>query len=373
MLRILDTAIQRSIGAMFRKSLGGDVLVFIYGENLPRLFHTFFCPPLRMIALDADEKPVFDDVIAPFRFVLLPPCRYIIECAPDANIAFVLGEALPAVRRASSENAAAWQTAVGVDRLMFALVAQSLADLRRLYERVDGGSGVDSRMLAQFQPHERGRFVESAALVLDASAGISIPPGALRIARQVLQAEQQHFDELLAAAAAGTPWKARFPSACIRCGENGSWRFVLTAPPQIAPEASWRYLRPENAVPLCRRCAAALRWHKDEDLRRELVWGLWGARFEALLRWHKAASSGTLPADWSRLDYPLWPDSFGGKTWQTGSGAEQYAEPRPPYGIRRTAAQRRALARILGVPRLCHEPDTPARFVLSYNAEGDNL
>lgn len=368
MLRILDTAIQRSIGAMFRKSLGEDVLVFVYDGNLPRLFHTFFCPPLRIIALDADEKPVFDDVVLPFRFVLLPSCRYIIECDPQANLAAVLGEALPAIRKA---GAASWQTTFPVDRLLFALVAQSLADLRRIYDRMDDGDCVDGKMLARFQPHERGQFVEASALVLDASSSISLPSGALRIARDVLKVESKHLDELLAAAVAGVPWKPHFPNACIRCGANGSWRFVLTAPAGLAPEAAWRYLRPENAVPLCRRCVQTVGWHTDESVRLDLVWGLWGARFEALLRWHKAVMSNTLPASWSRLDYPLWPAEYGGSSWRTGSGAEQYAEPRPPQGIRRTAAQHRALARILGASRRCHEPDTPARFVLSYYAKGD--
>ncbi|MFT3892736.1 MAG: hypothetical protein QM730_13985 [Anaerolineales bacterium] len=45
--------------------------------------------------------------------------------------------------------------------------------------------------------------------------------------------------------------------------------------------------------------------------------------------------------------YPLWPREFGGETWETGSGALCYAEPRPPHGIQRSEQHEAALRRAL--------------------------
>lgn len=369
MIRLQYSVFQRSIGAMFRHSLGDDVLVFAYPFDAKRLFHTFFCPPLRMIALDGQKRVVFDQVVLPHRFVLLPSCRYIIECDPQANTAAVLGEALPAIRQYAPSRGT-WDAVYPVDRLLFAMTVQAVADLRRVYDRLKTPQDpVDERVLRRLPPYQRGEIVQSAGFLLDAAGIYALPHSAVRVAHGVLKAEQNYLDELVAASAAGVPWQKSFPAHCLRCGGKASWRPVLSAPDTLIPEAAWRYLRPENAVPLCHACARTLKWHDQEDMRIDLVWGLWGPRFEALLRWHNAARSGTLPSDWPRVEYPLWPAEYGGKTWQSGSGAYIHAEPRPPHGVRRTNAQRRALARILGVA--ARGKDTPAHFVLSYAAEGE--
>ena len=110
-------------------------------------------------------------------------------------------------------------------------------------------------------------------------------------------------------------------------------------------------MRPENAVPLCRDCARKLHFAKNEKVRHQLIWGLWGPRFEALERWLWAVQGEgvyRLPRNWNKADYPLWPEEFGGRDWASGSGDLMNCVPREPKNIRRTHAQKRILAEILG-------------------------
>ena len=102
-----------------------------------------------------------------------------------------------------------------------------------------------------------------------------------------------------------------------------------------------------------------------ESLRIDLAWGLWGARFEAFWTWHSMRERRYVLESWDRETHPLWPPQFGNATWETGSGAKEHAEPRPPDGVRRTHAHEAALARALGVeiePRPGR--DTPVDFLL---------
>ena len=48
---------------MFMESLNDTVLAFIYPTDGTRTFHTFFCPPMWIIALSAEGQAVFDEVI----------------------------------------------------------------------------------------------------------------------------------------------------------------------------------------------------------------------------------------------------------------------------------------------------------------------
>ena len=82
----LTTPRQRSRGAMFRKRLGETLLLFAYPRAAPRLFHTFGCPPLRIIALDDDGEILFDRVTPPFQFVRLPASRLIVEVDPEHEL-----------------------------------------------------------------------------------------------------------------------------------------------------------------------------------------------------------------------------------------------------------------------------------------------
>lgn len=71
--------IRRAIGAMFKKPHQVGEIVFRYRRSRSRLFHTFFCPPLRIRAFEASGRKVFDRVIPPGRVVKLPPCVLVIE------------------------------------------------------------------------------------------------------------------------------------------------------------------------------------------------------------------------------------------------------------------------------------------------------
>ena len=47
---------QRALGAMFTRSLNDEILVFFYPKSARRTFHTFFCPPIKIIALDEEGE-----------------------------------------------------------------------------------------------------------------------------------------------------------------------------------------------------------------------------------------------------------------------------------------------------------------------------
>jgi uncharacterized membrane protein (UPF0127 family) len=85
-LKTLSTPWQRSLGAMFHRRLGDTVLLFAYSHPSSRLFHTFFCAPLRILALDDDGEILFDRVVPPGQFVRLPACRLVIEADPEQEL-----------------------------------------------------------------------------------------------------------------------------------------------------------------------------------------------------------------------------------------------------------------------------------------------
>jgi hypothetical protein len=342
-VHFIVTSEQRALGAMFTRNLNDEMLVFFYPESAPRTFHTFFCPPIKMIALDADGQVVFEEVVTKWRFVRLPTCKIVIETAPKVDT-------LPYMDTILSYNPpfpqyGAVEPGVDLHALLFALLSDAVADIRRVRE----AHGYDVRPEVQrykFAPWERGQMVSSAGFLLDFSGAVNLPRGAVRLSREVLKAEAPHMDELLAASVAGIPWRNEFPNGCIRCGKPGSWRGVLQAPNHARLEITWRYQRPENAVPLCHHCVETLGFLRDESLRIDLVWGLWGPRFEALWSWHKALAEQRLPS-WDAHAHPLWPREYGGATWKTGSGALASAEPRPPHGVARTEPHETALRRAL--------------------------
>ena len=199
----------------------------------------------------------------------------------------------------------------------------------------------------KFAPWERGQIVHSAHFLLDFSEACELPETALSLSRKLISAEAASADEIAAASEGGIPWKNDFPKFCLRCSRSASWRPVLSRPPGLPEEMFWRYERPENHVPLCRRCAAILDWKEKEKLRLDLDRALWGRRFDAFFAFHRALSTRRLPADWDKLTFPLWPAEFGGKTWECGCGALFHADPRPPEGVRRTRAHRAALFRVV--------------------------
>jgi hypothetical protein len=334
---------------MFHKRLGETVLLFAYPHAAPRLFHTFCCQPLRIIALDPDGEVLFDQVKQPGQFVRLPASRLIVEADPAYELS-------PQALRDLAKNAPKVNATAGtrdidasVDRLLFALFKEAVADLRRVHQAHARSGDVHPEVLRQkFAPWERGQLTNSARFLLDFAHLYDLPETALHLSWQVLDVERNCLAEITAASLAGVPWKTEFPIQCLRCGNpKASWRLVLTPPLEMTPESAWRYDRPENHVPLCRRCAPWLQWKDREDLRLDLAQGLWGQRHDAFMTWHQAEERGQLPAGWDRERDPLWPPTFGGHTWETGSGSFACADPRPPDGISRTNDHLAVLSRIL--------------------------
>ena len=338
---------QRSIGAMFARSLKEDLLVFLYPTAAPRLFHTFFCPPLRMVALDEDGHAQFDQVMQPGRFVHLPASQIILECSPKTEYQPYVESILSIAHGYRFPQSGAWEASSRIDSLLFALFAQAMADMRRVREA--GRGEVEREILRRkFNIWERGQFASSAGFLVDYSDMYRLPESAIAISQELIQVESPYLDELFAASIGGMPWRNDFPGVCLRCGASARWKTALPAAPNTPPEIAWRYLRPENAVPLCRACTMTIEFLKKPGLRIDLAWGLWGPRFEALWQWHKALLLDRLP-DWDKLAYPLWPREFGGPGWETGSGALDHATPRPPNGVARNEEHDRIFWRALSV------------------------
>ena len=362
---LLRSAFSQALGVMFRRSFGENIFVFIYPKKTRRLFQTFFCPRMRIVALEKaghqKAEIVFEKVISSWQFVPLPPADLIVEMAMDTQVnEDLIAEILSAVGEHQHTAMGGVDVNTGIQDLVFALFAAAVADLRRVRSvcGISGYGRVDPEIIQNhFSPWERGKILASAGFILDCriDAQISIPDGAISLSRQMLDVENTFQDELFAAALAGVPWEKDFSKACIRCGKNASWRFVLPSE-NLPPELAWRLKRPENAVPLCRDCARKLHFAKKEQVRRQLLWGLWGARFEALERWLWAVQGEgvyRLPRHWDKAEHPLWPEEFGGNDWASGSGDLMNCVPREPKEIRRTQAQKRVLAKLLGsTPRL---------------------
>ncbi len=363
----LVTSRQRAAGAMFSQDLKDDILVFVYPQALARTFHTFFCPPLRMIALDDSGQALYDEIIQPGKLVQLPACRLVVETAPNVDYRPFLDDILSHPRNLPQLGAV--EAGVNLNSLLFALLAEAVADIRRVRE-AHGQEVCPERQRQKFEVWERGQMIASAGFLLDFSRAWNLPPGAVRLSRAVLQAEAPYLDELAAASVAGIPWRHEFPTSCMRCGKAGSWRSVLAPPVHAPPESTWRYQRPENAVPLCHHCVETLNFLRDEPLRMDMVWGLWGPRFEALWNWHKALEGKRLP-EWDPYTHPLWPAEFGGSTWQTGSGALACAEPRPPHDVARSEQHLAALKRALYRKRFRgRQPgETPLQSLLDFRFE----
>jgi hypothetical protein len=346
-IKFLAGSCQRAWGAMFSGSLEETLLVFLYPTAARRTFHTFCCPPLRMVALDENGAARFDQVIQPGQFVRLPACKIVLECEPRSDYRPHVESILTVAHECRFPQSGAWEAGSGLDALLFALFAQAMADLRRV--RCASPEGVDREVLRQrFSLWERGRFASSAGFILDFSGLYNLPEGALEISRDLVETENPFLHELYAAAIGGMPWRNVFPGICLRCGQKARWKAALSAPPDTPPEIAWRYQRPENTVPLCRACTMTLRFLSEPILRIDLAWGLWGARFEALWRWHKALTRGNLPA-WDKLAHPLWPADYGGESWENGSGALEHATPRMPNGVTRTARHDQVFWRGLSV------------------------
>jgi hypothetical protein len=333
-----------------RSSLADEVLVFVYPVRSRRVFSTFASPALRIVAID-DKKHValFDQVVQPSRFIVLPASRLVLEMQPGVEYADLLPTILDRIAGKAARPTAEVEQEVSASPLIFALFADALADLRRVKSVCLVAGEIDQQKLrARFAAWERGKILGSAGFVIDYSGAVTwrIPVGAIELSHEVLDLEKDYHEELLAASIAGVPWQKQLSNKCLRCGRGGSWRQALPVPEGMPDEISWRLERPENAVALCHDCVDTVRYSTDQSIRRELAWGVWGPRFEALERWYLATMNLKgygLPKDWSREEHPLWPKEFGGRDWASGSGEAKNCTVREPHSIRRTQKQQRIL------------------------------
>ena len=262
----------------------------------------------------------------------------------------------PATFPAGSVTLSGNKDQVAIDPILFRSLADAVDLMRYVVESSTlclDGKIKPGCLQARLPAWKRGQIINSAAYIREISVHgkWSIPRGAMDIARQILDAEAAYREELEAASLAGIPWQRNFSPrlrGCMRCGEESSWRIVLKPPDNLPSEMAWRLARPENAIPICRRCVEIINIKKDE-IRYDLAWGLWGGRFEALHRWYIAVQENRLPKNWNKADYPLWPKEFGGPTWGEGSGSFTCCEPRPARGIKRRQSHYAALNRAMGM------------------------
>ncbi len=343
-LHFLITSKQRAYGAMFMESLDETVLAFMYPSDGTRTFHTFFCPPMRIAALSAAGRVVFDEVIPRWQWVRLPSCRYVIETGPGVDYRPFMDSIISSTLELPDYGA--MHAGTGMDHLLFSLLAEAVADIRRIREAHQDGI-IPEIQRQKFAAWERGQIVSSAGFILDFSSVWNLPNGAVKLSHSVLKAEEPYLDEIVAASVAGVPWRHEFPNHCMRCGKPASWRPVLSPAPNAPLELLWRYQRPENAIPICHHCTETLNLLRDESLQLDMVWGLWGPRFEALWQWHRALKNHRLPGDWDMCTHPLWPREYGGTSWETGSGALAHAVPHPPRDVLRNEQHLQALKQAL--------------------------
>jgi hypothetical protein len=346
----MNTSLKRFIGAQFRKSLDGEVLVFRYPHPAQHLFHTMWCPPLRIVVLASDyvDAPVlFDQVIKPWSFVSLPAGKLVLEMDPDTDYRIVLPEITLTSRKTSilSEDLPIGGTdsSVSVTHMLFAMFADALSDLRSVKSTCMNQKGLldPNKLVERYTPWERGQILASAGFVLDFSPETkwTLPRGVIPLSADLVKYEIQYADDLLAASHGAVPsWRTNLKAQCLGCGGGGSWRSVLPTDPALPVEISWRLLRPENNIPLCNRCAARFKVAKKANIRYELGSSFWGARFAALEKWYYAVLAGdrSLARDWNKGTHPLWPATYGGETWETGSGAIMHIEPLWPFNVERT-------------------------------------
>ena len=256
---------------------------------------------------------------------------------------------------------------VAIDSILLSSLADAINLMRHVAESstlcVDGVIKPGS-FQARLPAWKRGQIINSAAFIREMCIGgkWSIPRGAINISRQILAVEAAYREELEAASLAGIPWQGTFDArleTCVRCGNRATWRFVLNPSPKMPAEIAWRLARPENAVPICHKCVHITKFNQNEQIRFDLAWGLWAARFEALHRWYMAMQCGQLPNEWAKEEYPLWPKEYGGSSWQEGSGSLVHCLPRPPRGLKRSQVYFSALNRAMGVSAIRREKNGP--------------
>ena len=365
----MDTRLKRALGAQFKPSLKGDILIFRYPHPAAHLFHTMWCPPLRIVVVNAqseDGNVVFDQVVEPWRFVNLPVGNLVLEMDPDTEYTEVLHGILSTSQKRphipDGLPVGGTDSSISIHLMIYQMFADSLCDLRRVKDNCLNNDGaIDyEKLKRKYTPWDRGHILASAGFVLDYSKDSSwtLPRSVIPLSRDVLRCEQEYADEILAAMSGAEPsWRLYLKAVCIGCSRGGTWRSVLPIPPDMPPEISWRLLRPENNIPLCKYCARRYDVHRKPQIRLELARAFWGARFSALESWYDCARglNGGLPEGWNKGTDPLWPDIFGGPTWENGSGASEHTLPAWPKNVQRTPEQIEYLKRVADWDVIAHD------------------
>jgi hypothetical protein len=336
MISVLSNSYRRATGAMFKFQGLDDVLAFVYPCSFERVFTTWFCPPLRILAFDDRGMLIYNNVIDNWRLVNLPKTRLVLEVDPEYSyqglVEEVEGFGIDAWVTQYVPNSKLFQNAAGTPtddpygELLIGLISDSMEHLRAAKELL----GVDGPLesLKKLPPWRRGQIISAASFILDVAPVVpyQIPYEAIKMSKKLIANEAKNDQkEFLAASMAGLPWN--FEAFCFRCGQGGMWRQILKPSGKIPKPSQWRLTRPENHVPLCYNCGEELPF-EDTKLAVALAYGYWGCRFEAFHRWFTDARSRRLPRDWDLDDYPLWPKGFGGDTWAHGSGEIRDSAPR---------------------------------------------
>src|SRR6185295_15817439 len=140
-------------------------------------------PALRIVAIDDERRAaVFDQVVEPSQFVVLPETRLVLEMDPGMEYADVLPDILSKIREKTVRAVGEVKQEVCASPLIFALFADALADLRRVKSVCIVAGQVDvDKLKGRFAVWERGKIVGSAGFVIDYSASVSwrIPQGAI--------------------------------------------------------------------------------------------------------------------------------------------------------------------------------------------------
>lgn len=349
----MDTSLKRLLGAQFRKDLNGEILVFRYPFPATRLFHTMWCPPLKIVVLESDTtdaRVIFDKIVEPWRFVSLPAGELILEMDPETEYRSILSDITKSAKKPAPVPGdlpvGGIDSSISITHMIFSMLADALSDLRSVKSTCMNEKGLldPSKLAKHYEPWERGQILASAGFVLDYSpdASWTLPRGVVPLSADLVKYEREYADELLAASHAAAPyWRTDLKGLCIGCGGGGSWRPILPTEEALPIEISWRLLRPENNFPMCNRCAARYKVAKNANIRHEIGSSFWGSRFQALAKWYRAllGEDGHLPHSWDKAKYPLWPEEYGGDTWETGSGALKHVEPRWPFHVKRTQEQ----------------------------------
>ena len=177
----MNSWLKRLLGAQFRKNLSGEILVFRYPYPAARTFHTMWCPPLRIVVLgsESDAKVLFDKIVKPWRFVLLPPGELILEMDPDTDYNQVLPEIThkskgqPRISRDLPIGGT--NSSISVSHMLFAMFAEALSDLRSVKSTCMNEKGLldPAKLVERYEPWERGQILASAGFVLDFSPDVS--------------------------------------------------------------------------------------------------------------------------------------------------------------------------------------------------------